>query len=385
MQYRTFGPLDWQVSVLGFGAMRLPIIDDDFGQIEEAEATRMLRYAIDHGVNYVDTAYPYHRGASEAFVGRALQDGYRERVRLATKMPTWLIEKTEDSDRYLAEQLERLQTEYIDFYLLHGLNAENWPKIRDLGVLDWAEGAMADGRFRHLGFSFHADYEVFQEIVDAYDNWTFFQIQYNYMDEEYQAGTRGLEYGVEKGLAAVIMEPIRGGQLSNNPPQVILDLWDTAPQKRSPAEWALQWVWNHPEVSVVLSGMSKMEHVEENIVSAGRSRAGLLNADELALIARVRDQYRELSPIPCTDCGYCQPCPEGVYIPRIFETYNEGVMYNQPERVKGWYNSDWWLKAEQRADRCVQCGECETKCPQDIAIIEWLEKVHEALGEGETD
>jgi predicted aldo/keto reductase-like oxidoreductase len=144
-------------------------------------------------------------------------------------------------------------------------------------------------------------------------------------------------------------------------------------------------VWNHPEVSVVLSGMSTMEHVEENVASAGRSRASLLNADELALIARVRDQYRELSPIPCTDCGYCQPCPEGVFIPRIFETYNEGVMYNQPERIKGWYNSDWWLKAEQRADRCVQCGECETKCPQDIAIMEWLEKVHQALGKEETD
>jgi predicted aldo/keto reductase-like oxidoreductase len=384
MKYRTFGPLDWSASVLGFGAMRLPVIDQDNSKIDEPEATRMLRYAIDAGVNYVDTAYPYHRGTSEGFVGRALQDGYRQRVRLATKMPIWLMEKHEDLDRYLDEQLERLQTESIDFYLLHGLNAKNWPKIRDLDVLSWAERTMADGRFHHLGFSFHDAYEVFQEIVDAYDGWTFCQIQYNYMDEEYQAGIRGLQYAAGKGLAVVVMEPIRGGHLSDSPPQVIQDLWDTAAHKRTPAEWALQWVWNHPEVSVVLSGMSTMEHVRENVASADRSAPNSLSDDELALIARVRDKYRELCPIPCTDCGYCQPCPEGVFIPRIFETYNEGVMYNIPERVRRQYNSDWWLKPEQRADQCVQCGECEEKCPQGIAVIEWLEKVHQALGDGET-
>jgi predicted aldo/keto reductase-like oxidoreductase len=384
MKYRTFGRLDWSVSVLGFGAMRLPVIDQDNSKIDEPEATRMLRYAIDAGVNYVDTAYPYHRGTSEGLVGRALQDGYRQRVRLATKMPVWLMEKHEDLDRYLDEQLERLQTESIDFYLLHALNAKNWPKIRDLGVLSWAERTMADGRFHHLGFSFHDTYEVFQEIVDAYDGWTFCQIQYNYMDEEYQAGTRGLQYAAGKGLAVVVMEPIRGGQLSDSPPQAIQDLWDTAAHKRTPAEWALQWVWNHPEVSVVLSGMSTMEHVRENVASADRSAGNSLSDGELALIARVRDRYRELCPIPCTDCGYCQPCPEGVFIPRIFETYNEGVMYNIPERVKRLYNSDWWLKPEQRADQCVQCGECEEKCPQNIAIIEWLERVHQALADGET-
>ena len=382
MQYRTFGELEWKPSALGFGAMRLPVIDDDYGRIDEPEATRMLRYAIDHGVNYVDTAYPYHRGTAETFVGQALQDGYRQRVKLATKLPSWLIKAPEDFDRYLDEQLERLQTDHIDFYLLHALNERHWPNLRDLKVFDWAERAMADSRFHYLGFSFHDKYEVFQEIVDGYDGWTFCQIQYNYMDEEYQAGTRGLKYAADKGLAVVVMEPVRGGQLARNTPQAIVDLWDTAPRKRTPADWALQWVWNHPEVSLVLSGMSTMEHVEQNVASAGRSGPGTLTADELALIARVRDKYEEICPVPCTYCKYCQPCPSGVNIPLVIEIYNDGITYSEPDRAQRAYNNPNWLKEEQRADQCTQCGDCEEACPQGIPIIEWLEKIHEALGEG---
>ena len=376
MQYRTFGKLDWRPSVLGFGVMRLPILDDDSGKIDEAEATRMLRYAIDHGVNYVDTAYPYHKGTSEVFLGRALQDGYRERVKLATKLPSWLIKAPEDLDRYLNEQLERLQTAHIDFYLLHALNEKSWPKLRDVNVLRWAEGAMADGRIHHLGFSFHDRYEVFQEIVDAYDRWTFCQIMYNYMDEEHQAGTRGLEYAADKGLAVVVMEPIRGGQLAKTVPQPIQELWDTAPRKRAPADWALQWVWNHPKVSVVLSGMSTMEHVRQNVVSAGQSDPGALTEDELALVARVRDKYRDLCPIPCTDCKYCLPCPSGVNIPRIFEIYNEAMIYND---LRGGRMRYGWLEEGERANLCTECGQCLELCPQQIEIPEWLAKAHELL------
>jgi len=376
MQYRTFGKLDWRPSALGFGAMRLPVLDDDSGKIDEPEATRMLRYAIDHGVNYVDTAYPYHKGASEVFLGRALQDGYRERVKLATKLPSWLIEAPEHLDRYLNEQLERLQTDHIDFYLLHGLNEKNWPKLRDVNVLRWAEGAMADGRIHHLGFSFHDRYEVFQEIVDAYDRWTFCQIMYNYMDEEHQAGTRGLEYAADKGLAVVGMEPIRGGQLAKTVPQPIQELWDTAPRKRTPADWALQWVWNHPKVSVVLSGMSTMEHVRQNVVSASQSGPGALTEDELALVARVRDEYRDLCPIPCTDCKYCLPCPSGVNIPRIFEIYNEAMIYND---LRGGRMRYGWLEEGERANLCTECGQCLELCPQQIEIPEWLAKAHELL------
>jgi predicted aldo/keto reductase-like oxidoreductase len=243
MKYRTFGRLNWEPSALGFGALRLPVIDGDPARIDEVEATRMIRYAIDHGVNYVGTAYPYHRETSEPFLGRALQDGYRQRVKLATKMPCWKVEAAEDLDRYLDEQLERLQTDHVDLYLLHGLNAERWPQMRDLGVFDWSEKAVASGRIHYLGFSFHDKYEVFQEIVDAYD-WAFCQIQYNYMDVEEQAGTRGLKYAASKGLAVVIMEPIRGGRLSNHVPLSIQAIWDRAPVKRTPADFALQWVWN---------------------------------------------------------------------------------------------------------------------------------------------
>lgn len=375
MQYRTFGSLDWKPSALGFGVMRLPVTEGDPSKIDEPEATRMVRYAIDHGVNYVDTAYPYHKGNSELFLGRALQDGYRERIKLATKLPMWLLKTPEDFDRYLNEQLQKLQTTYIDFYLLHALNEKRWSTVLEFNVLESAEKAIADGRIRYLGFSFHDKYEVFKKIVDAYE-WTFCQIQYNYMDEDHQAGTKGLEYAARKGLAVVVMEPIRGGQLARNPPQVIKNLWVTAAQKRTPAEWALQWVWNHPEVSIVLSGMSTMEQVEQNVVSASRSESDLLTTDELNLITKVRDKYRELCPIPCTGCEYCMPCPNGVRIPRIFEIYNEAVMYNDEESARRSYQ---FIKEEERADKCVQCGACEGKCPQSIEIREWLAKVHKLL------
>lgn len=371
MNYRTWGKLDWKPSALGFGAMRLPVIDNDAARIDEPMARRMLRYAIDQGVNYVDTAYPYHHGASEAFVGQALQDGYRQKIKLATKLPSWLIKSYQDFDRYLNEQLERLQTDSIDFYLLHALNKGNWRNLHDLKVLDWAERAMAAGRFHHLGFSFHDEFEVFKEIVDAYDGWTMCQIQYNFMDVEEQAGVRGLKYAAERGLAVVVMEPIRGGQLAASPPPSIMDLWNTAPVKRSPAEWALQWVWNQPEVSLALSGMSTMEQVEENIASASRSGPGTLTAEELDLIARVRLKYREISPIACTNCKYCMPCPNGVNIPRIFEIYNEAIMYNDPQTARMRYG---WLKSDERPGKCVACAQCHELCPQSIPIIEWLEK-----------
>jgi predicted aldo/keto reductase-like oxidoreductase len=376
MQYRTFGRLDWTPSALGFGAMRLPTIDGDPARIDEPEATRMIRFAIDQGVNYVDTAYPYHQEMSEPFLGRALQDGYRQRIRLATKLPCWHVESAGDFDRLLDEQLKRLQTDHIDFYLLHGLDAESWTKVRDLGVLRWAEKAVVDGRFHHLGFSFHDRLEVFEEIVDASALWTFCQIQYNFMDVAYQAGTEGLKYAAGKGLAVVIMEPLRGGLLARNVPPAAQAIWDSAPRRRTPADWALQWVWNHPEVSVVLSGMSTMEQVEQNIASASQSGPGTLSDAELALFDRVRDKYRELGRVPCTDCRYCLPCPNGVNIPRVFEVYNEAKIYGDEEAARMGYQ---WIEEEQRADMCVECGECLEKCPQQIEIPDWLAKAHELL------
>jgi len=378
MKYRKFGNLSWQASALGFGMMRLPIIGEDTAAIDEPEATRMLHYAIDHGVNYVDTAWTYHSEQSEPFVGRALKNGYRDKVKLATKLPVWLTKQASDFDRILNEQLRRLQTDHIDFYLLHSLSAESWRKVRDMGVLPWAEKALADGRIRYLGFSFHDDYAAFQEIVDAYDKWTFCQIQYNYMDIENQAGTRGLKYAADKGLAVVVMEPLLGGRLAN-PPMAIRELWDKSAVKRSPADWALQWVWDQPEVSLLLSGMTTMQHVQENLASAERSALGALTKSEQVLIAQVRDKYKELCPIPCTKCGYCMPCPSGVDIPRVFEVFNEGLMHDDPPGARVRYKL---VPKEARANQCIQCQQCEEVCPQDILVSEWMPKVDEVLAQG---
>ncbi len=380
MQYRKFGKLDWEVSALGFGVMRLPLIDENPANIDEPEATRMIRFAIDNGINYLDTGYTYHEEQAEPTLGRILKDGYREKVKLATKLPSWLIESPEDFDRYLNEQLERLQTSKIDFYLLHGLNKKDWTKLRDMEVLHWAESAIADGRISYLGFSFHDKFEVFKEIVDAYDNWTFCQIQYNYIDVDYQAGKRGLEYAADKGLAVIIMEPLLGGRLSKEPPEKVAQLWASASQKRTPTEWALQWAWNHPEVSVVLSGMSTMEQVVEDITFADRSSPDSLTKDELTIIEKVKEAYNELRPIPCTGCGYCMPCSYSVEIPRIFELYNDAIIYDDLRAPRFHYCNSDGLKEEQRADQCTECGECMEACPQNIPIPQWLQKVHSLLG-----
>jgi len=376
MQYRKFGKLDWQASALGFGAMRLPIKGGEGANIDEPEAIKMLHYAIDRGVNYLDTAYPYHGGNSERFVGRALKGGYREKVKLATKLPCWLVKTAGDFDQRLNEQLEKLQTDHIDFYLLHGLNKDRWPQMLSLDVLTSAEKAIADGRIGHLGFSFHDAYEVFKEIVDGYDKWVFCQIQYNYMDVEEQAGTRGLKYAADRGLAVVIMEPIRGGVLAGHVPPAVQTVWDSAPTRRALADWALQWVWHQPEVSVVLSGMSTMEQVEQNLDSAERSGVGALSAQELALVDRVREAYRELCAVPCTACKYCLPCPNEVNIPRVFEIYNDYLMYGDAKRSRMFYG---WMDEKTRADKCLECEECLEKCPQKIEIPEWLKKADEVL------
>jgi hypothetical protein len=386
MKYRKFGHLDFKVSALGFGAMRLPCLNKDMAKIDTVEATAMLHYAIDQGVNYVDTAYVYHAGNSELFLGQALKHGYRNKVKLVTKLPSWKVESARDFDKFFNEQLEKLQTDRVDFYLLHALNKDLWPKLRDLDVLSWAERAIAAGRIGCLGFSFHDSFDVFKEIVDAYDKWTISQIQYNYMDVENQAGIKGLQYAASKGLAVAIMEPILGGRLVN-PPQPIQAIWDTAVHKRNPADWALQWVWNQPEPAVVLSGMSTLAQIKENVANADRSGINTLTAAELALFDQVRRKYHELTAIPCTQCNYCMPCSNHVDIPLNFDIYNSGLMYDKPDNARGQYG---WIAerqrlgmadANQQAGECRECGECESKCPQAIPIMKWLSVAHKVLGE----
>jgi predicted aldo/keto reductase-like oxidoreductase len=365
MKYRKFGKLDFEPSALGFGAMRLPIIGGDTAKIDEPLATEMIRYAIDNGVNYVDSAYPYHKGQSEIAVGKALRDGYREKVKLATKMPCWLINTADDFDKYFNEQLMKLQTDHIDFYLLHGLRTERWSKVRDLGVFRWAEKKIKEGKIGYLGFSFHDELPLFKEIVDAHD-WTFCQIQYNYMDTKYQAGTEGLHYAAKRGLAVVVMEPIAGGRLAINPPKDIKKIWNEGHHRWKPAEWALQWVWNHPEVSLLLSGMSTMEQVVENVKAAGRSEVSKLAKEDLELIDRVAKKYREMGFVGCTGCRYCTPCPSGVAIPEIFTLFNEFYMKDRDPAIREKYGAQ--LKSEQWAKNCTSCGRCEDLCPQHLPI-----------------
>ncbi|MFC1920225.1 aldo/keto reductase [Chloroflexota bacterium] len=379
MKYRKFGKLDWEVSALGFGAMRLPTTSRNPADIDEDQAIKMIRYAIDNGVNYLDTGYPYHMGQSERLVGKALKDGYREKIRLATKMPCRMVEKKEDIERIFNEQFERLQVDKLDFYLMHGLNAKSWPMMKDYGIIKWIEDKMAKGYFNHLGFSFHDTNEVFKGIIDDYDNWTLCQIQYNYMDIEYQAGRNGVEYAADKGLAIVVMEPLRGGLLTKEPPETVAKVWESAAKKRSAAEWGLQWVWNQPEISVALSGMSNYDQVLENVEIAGRSGANTLSADELALYDKVREAYRGLTPVPCTGCEYCLPCPNGVAIPAIFTIYNNAVMYVDKEGGMMRYAGPMPPTREEQADNCLECGECLEACPQGIDIIEQLQKAHAYL------
>jgi predicted aldo/keto reductase-like oxidoreductase len=381
MQYRDFGRLDWKASALGFGCMRLPCADaSGRGQsIDEPQAIRMIRHGIDSGINYVDTAYPYHDGCSEVVLGKALQDGYRAKVKLATKSPVWLIQKSEDFDRFLDEQLRKLRTDHIDFYLLHALSEERLGWVEKYKMLERAEAALRDGRIGHLGFSFHDGPAAFPNVVDAYDGWAFCQIQYNYMDTDFQAGQKGLKYAASKGLAVVVMEPLRGGALAN-PPQDVRAILESSPLRRSPAEWALRWVWDQPEVSLLLSGMSTMAQVEENLRVAADCAVGTMSAAELAVLASARAKFSERVVIPCTRCNYCMPCPSGVDIPLNLELYNAALMYGDLSASR--FRYERFVPADERAGACTGCKACEEKCPQKIRISEWMPKTAALLGGG---
>ena len=379
MLYRRMNKVESDLSILGFGCMRLPVIKD--GSIDAQQATAMIRYAIDHGVNYVDTAYPYHNGESEQFLGRALQGGYREKVNLATKLPSWLIKSRADMDRYLNEQLKRLQTDHIDFYLVHGLMKPFWEKLRTLGVTDFLDDAIADGRIKHAGFSFHDELGLFKEIVDSY-NWEFCLIQYNFMDEQNQAGTEGLRYAADRGLGIVVMEPLRGGMLTKDIPS-INNIWRKSQVKRSLPERALRWVWNHPEVTVVLSGMSSFEQVKQNITYAESGFPDSLSQEELDLFGEAETEYKKRIEVPCTGCRYCMPCPSNVSIPECFEMYNQGCMFDAPDVASINYNivqGGMLTGSPGFASQCQECGECEENCPQGIPIREHLKKVAAYFG-----
>ena len=378
MKYRAFGKDGWNASILGMGAMRLPTTDGNrMGQsIVEDEAIALIQRALDGGVNYIDTAYVYHGGRSEVVVGKALGGAYRGKAKIATKSPIQRIKTADEFDRILHEQLARLNTDHIDFYLFHGLDAAKWKTALELDLLRRAEAARDAGKIGHIGFSFHADYPAFEQILDGYNGWEFCQIQYNYMDTEFQAGTRGLELAAQKGIPVIVMEPVRGGRLAAPPAEVAAFL-ASHPSRRTPVEWAFHWVWNRPEVNLVLSGMSTIEQVEQNLAAVDHAEAATFGPAEHEIIQKTVELFRRRTEIPCTSCAYCMPCPQGVNIPRNFSLYNDGVIYNNPANARFTYFH--FMKEDARASACIACNECEPKCPQQIPIAAFMEKIHAAF------
>ena len=370
MLYRKLGKTGEKVSILGFGCMRLPVIDGNPEKIDP-HATEMLHYALEHGVNLFDTGYSYHSssasqsGQSEVWLGNALKDGYREDVYISTKLPSWLIKKREDLNYYLDKQLEKLQTKYIDFYLLHGLGQSTWSNLESRGVLEFLDSALEEGKIRYAGFSFHDKIGLFKKIVDSY-NWDLSLIQYNYMDQNFQAGKEGLHYLAERNMGTIIMEPLRGGCLTNNIPQDIQAIWDKAVPKRSLSEWALRFLWDQGEINTVLSGMSTIEQMIENIMMAEKGYANSLTRDEKTLIEEVIDAYSERMHVMCTICGYCMPCPAGVDIPLNLSLLNDLYVYQNMEKPLGSYK--FLTAKKESASFCTQCGECEESCTQKLPI-----------------
>lgn len=362
MEHRKFGNTGLSPSILGFGMMRMK--RDAEGKFDEQWTIENLRYAIDQGLTYVDTAYIY--GDSERITGLCLKDGYREKVTLATKLPIFKMTCAEDFDKMLNEQLERLQTDYIDLYLLHTLDRETWDnKVIPYRVLEQAEKALAEGKIKHLGFSFHDNLDAFRYILNAYDKWEFCQIQLNYMDVNYQAGLQGLQEAHEKGLAVVIMEPIRGGALANVPEDVAALL------PSNPVESALDFLWNRPEVNVVLSGMSEREQVEQNLQYAERAHVGMLTDQQGERMVEAGDKMRKVLSIPCTGCNYCNICPKGIAIPELFALHNQRTLDGDTAAAEAKYKA----LGEKNSDSCIGCGLCAEHCPQRIDIPTRMEKL----------
>lgn len=371
MKYRVNQKNGDELSILGYGCMRFTRKGTG---IDQEKTDRELLAAVEAGVNYFDTAYIYP--GSEAALGKFMEKyGCRDKMKIATKLPHYLLKKEGDIDRIFAEELERLKTNYVDYYLMHMLaDTATWKQLVEKGVKDWLEQKKAEGIIRNIGFSYHGNSANFIKMIDAYD-WDFCQIQFNYLDEHTQAGIEGLKYAHEKGIPVIIMEPLRGGRLADKLPKSALKIISETEPKRSPAEWAFRWIWNHEEVNVVLSGMNDMAQIEENVKAASEAEAGSFTENELELFEKIKKEIISNVKVGCTGCGYCQPCPRGVAIPNCFAYYNASFS-------DGYLNSlkDYFMITSLRSDRgnagmCVECGLCEQHCPQHIEIRKELKNV----------
>lgn len=374
MLYRTMPKTNDNLSILGYGCMRLP-----GGQmkVDEKTAIEQIRYAIDKGINYMDTAWPYHNGKSEEVLGKALKDGYRDKVKIADKLPHWLCKTREDMDYYLDTQLQRLDDTVIDYYLIHALDLESWKKAKSLGIIDFMDKAKQSGKITNAGFSFHGLKDDFKKIIDDYD-WDFCQIQFNILDEHFQAGVEGLNYAYSKNIGVIIMEPLRGGTLAGKLPDAVEKIYKTAPTRRTNVAWALRWIWNHPGVICILSGMNEIKHIDENISIAEKAEVGSLSDEELDIVKKAAQTFRNLMQLPCTGCQYCMPCPKNVNIPSAFTFYNNKYLFKQGFLSRALYLmqlGDMQRRKPALASQCVDCGVCMKHCPQNINIPGELKKV----------
>lgn len=378
MQYRTFGKTGESVSILGYGCMRFP---QKGPLIDEARTEKQVISAIEAGVNYFDTAYIYNGGRSEVVLGNILAKGYRDRVLIADKIPPYLATSRESMDKILNTQLDRLKTDRIDFYLVHSLSSfDGWKAFRALGFDAFIRDAVASGKVRHVGFSWHGNLDDFKRVVDDWD-WAFVQIQYNYFDEHDQAGREGMMYASERGLGVAVMEPLRGGLLSGRMPQEAQDVMNRASIRRSAADWAFRWLWDQPEVSLLLSGMNEEAHIEENLRIADEATAGCLTAEDSAVLDQVRTALSSRMKVSCTACRYCMPCPFGVDIPGVFQDYNAYALFG----AKRLRFSHTMTKGgaiggtASHAALCTDCGKCERLCPQHIPIRAKLKEAHKSM------
>lgn len=376
MQYRKDKKGN-QLSILGYGCMRFT---KNGSSIDLEKAEQELMYGISHGINYLDTAYVYP--GNEEAVGKILAKNHcREEINLATKLPHYLIRTRAGAEKKFQEELQRLQTDYIDYYLMHMLNdCRTWEKLVQIGIRDWIEEKKKSGVIRNIGFSYHGNSKNFRALLDAYD-WDFCQIQYNYLDEHAQAGREGLEYAGEKGIPVIIMEPLRGGRLVNHLPQGARECIAKSDAFHTPAELALRWLWDQPQVTCVLSGMNSIDMVKENIRIAETAEPNQFREQEQALIAQVREEIQKKMKVPCTGCGYCMPCPQHVDIPMTFHCYNLRYAEGKHSGMWEYVQSTAMRRDTTSASQCIGCGKCERHCPQGIQI---REKLKEAVRELET-
>ena len=375
MKYRTMGKLGIKTSVFGLGCMRFNGSASGDSIIDEQKAISLIRKAIDGGVTYLDTAYVYLDKTSEIVLGKALKNGYREKVTIATKMPSEYVHNRSEMEELFQSELEKLRTDYIDFYLMHGINKEKWEYFKSIGAPEFFDDLKKAGKIRYKCFSFHGPYEEFAFILNDWD-WDMVQIQYNYMDIDNQAGTKGLELAGSKNIPVVIMEGLLGGKLAKAPENVQC-LYDSFREKRSPVEWAFRWLCNHPEVSVVLSGCNEAEQIDENLRIFDTVEPGIMDEEELGLIENVRKAYYSRTNIGCTGCRYCMPCPNGVNIPGIFSAWNRVGLYNAKPADE--FDLQQIIRNGNGADNCVACGACESACPQHLDIIDGLKKAWSSL------